>query len=865
MKKMLLIDGNSLLFRAYYATAYGGYGSPGTLMRSKDGTPTNAIFALANIMTKLLQESPPDYVLVAFDSSEPTLRHQAFPEYKAGRKETPPELISQFPLAIQLLENMGMHTYKQAGIEADDIIGTIAKQAAAQGMAVEIFSGDKDLLQLIDDQIIVKLTKKGLSEVQVMDKETLYAAYELTPSQMIDLKGLMGDASDNIPGIPGIGEKTALKLLKEHHTLESVLSAKIAGKLGERIQGSQQLALMSKQLATIDCSVSFDFRLEQLLYIGPQQEKLLSFYQQYDMHSLLKKIPTKNQRNEHAYQIVSQIPGNYFKHDCAIIVEMEQENYHTSSINGVAFAFDQQTYFIGREDLLLDQALLQYLANSNYKKTCFDAKSVIVSMKRLGIDIQGIDFDLMLAAYLLQPSLKEEPAIIFDYFGYGVEYKSNVYSKKGTTIEQIASYACSQASVLLTAKKEAIERLRKAEALSLYYDVELPLAHVLATMEMTGIRLDLDFLSTKSKEVQVKLDHLTSDIHQLAGSTFNINSPSQVAQVLFDTLQLPAYNRRSTSVETLEYLKPFHPIVEKILDYRRYAKLQSTYLQGLPNYVLSDQKIHTIFNQALTQTGRLSSKEPNIQNITIRDEESREVRKAFVASHKGWYIVTFDYSQIELRILAHLAQANSMIKAFNAGEDIHALTAATIFDVPISEVTSQMRRQAKTINFGIIYGMSEWGLKDELNISAKDAKAFIERYFVSYPEIKDYFDRTIASCKELGYVKTFFNRIRYVKEIQDSNYNVREFGKRIAMNSPIQGTAADIIKMAMLRIDQQLKVGQWQSRMLLQVHDELVFEVPFEELMSLIPMIQTIMETIVDFQVKLVANYGYGYNWYDAK
>lgn len=865
MKKILLIDGNSLLFRAYYATAYGGQGSAGTLLRSKDGTPTNAIFALANIMTKLLNDTPPDYVLVAFDSPEPTFRHKVFEDYKAGRKETPPELIAQFPLAIAMLEKMGMHTCKQAGVEADDIIGTIAKKAAIAGMQVEIFSGDKDFLQLIDEHIIVKLTKKGLSELQVMDKKALADEYELAPRQIIDLKGLMGDPSDNIPGIRGVGEKTALKLLKQYHTIEAVLEADIAGKLGERIKESKEIALLSKQLATIHCDVILDFSPEDLAYKGPNQQELLSFYQRYDMHSLLKKIPNKNEKIAIDYQLVTTVDKTYLRGNCTIIVELEGDNYHTSPIVGLALSFEKGQFFIQTQDLVKDSDLIAYLGNPAYEKYGYDIKSVIVSLHRLEIEISELNFDLILAAYLLQPSLKEEPAIVFDYFGFGIDYKNNVYSKKGYDLEQVANYACMKTHYLWQAKTIALEKLQQEDVLHLYQEVEVPLAKVLAKMEITGVKLDLAFLEEKSKEVQIKLDQLTIDIYALTEAEFNINSPAQMAKVLFDQLQLPLHNRRSTSAETLEYLKPFHPAIEKILDYRRYAKLQSTYLQGLPQYALADQKIHTIFNQALTLTGRLSSKEPNIQNITIRDEESSEVRKAFVASEKGWYILSFDYSQIELRILAHMANATSMIKAFNNNEDIHTTTASAIFNVAEEDVVPSMRRQAKTINFGIIYGMSDWGLKDELGTSVKEAKEFIERYFASYPEIKQYFDRTIEECRQNGYVKTYFNRIRYVKEINDSNYNVREFGKRVAMNSPIQGTAADIIKKAMLGIDAMLRGQKLKTRMILQVHDELVFEVPFEELMSTIPLIQQIMENIVDFKVKLSANYGYGYNWYDTK
>ncbi len=865
MKKILLIDGNSLLFRAYYATVYGSYGSAGTIMKAKDGTPTNAIFALATIMTKLMNETPPDYALVAFDSAEPTFRHLAFPNYKAGRKETPLELQTQFPLAIEMLNKMGIMTYKCSGIEADDIIGSAAKMARKNQLEVEIFSGDRDLLQLIDEHVTVKLTKKGLSELQIMDREALFKEWELEPQQIIDLKALMGDPSDNIPGISGVGEKTALKLLKEHKSIEQVLEANIPGKLGEKIKQSHEVAMMSKQLATIDCDLSLPFSLIDLEYKGAKSEELLSFYQRYDMNSLMKKIPIRQETIALDYELVTAIPEEYLSEDCSLILEFEQENYHISNIVGAAFHVRNKTFFLTWENVLKQKSLLTYLENPNYKKHGYDLKSYIVAFHRYQVKLSGGDFDLILATYLLQPSLKEEEAIIYDYYGCSVDYRSSIYTKKGYELDKVVSYACQKAMQLEICRKEALLRLTAQESLSLYQEIELPLASVLAQMEIQGVKVDAKILAEKNEEVQKKIDQLKQEIYQLAESEFNINSPSQMAAILYDKLNLPARNHRSTSAEELELLRPFHPIVDKLLNYRRYSKLQNTYLQALPQYILEDGKIHTIFNQALTQTGRLSSKEPNLQNISVRDEESREVRKAFVASHKGWYILSFDYSQIELRVLAHIANATSMIDAFNQGIDIHTATACTIFNVTKDQVTSQMRRQAKTINFGIIYGMSEWGLKEELGISVKEAKDFIERYFASYKEIKEYFDKTIEECKKNGYVKTYFNRIRYVKEINDANYNVREFGKRIAMNSPIQGTAADIIKKAMLSIAEGLKTQRYQTRMILQIHDELVFEVPFEELMSVIPFIQSTMEDVVNFKVNMVANYGYGYNWYDAK
>ncbi len=877
MKKLILVDGNSMLFRAYYATAYAG----GVTMTTKDGIPTNAVYALANIMTKIINEHKPDYALVAFDTGTPTFRHLKFPEYKAGRKETPQELLDQFSIAKELLKDMGVFTYEKPGFEADDILGSMSKLGEKEGLCVEVYSGDRDLLQLISPSVTVCLTKKGVSDLKVMTEEALYEELGIKPKQITDLKGLMGDKSDNIPGVAGVGEKTALKLLKEHGCVENVVEANIAGKLGEKIKANKEIALLSKELATINVDLPLDFGLDATVYNGANTESLYAFYSKYEMFSLLKKLnyfsvnetkkeeliveeikeEVKKETADLDYEYVEKIPTEFLKSHLSIAVEVVGGNYHVNKVYGLALSNDFKTYVIRIDNAVKDLDLLAYLKDDSYEKYGFDIKKILISLKRHQIEVKNLCYDALLATYLLEPSLKEEPAIIFNYYDISLPLLSNVYAKGQDLEANIVKYLALLAGAIYSVREKSLSLLKEHDMLDLYNNIELPVCFVLAKMEQNGVKVDLDLLKRKSEQVQEKIDKLTNDIYLLAGEEYNINSPSQTAHILFDVLNLPANKKRSTSADELSLLVKFHPIVNKILEYRRYSKLQSTYLQALPTYVLEDGKIHTIYNQALTQTGRLSSREPNLQNITIRDEESKEVRKAFVASEDGWYILSFDYSQIELRVLAHMADEQEMIKAFNSGVDIHTLTAKNIYGVSENEIDSTLRRHAKVINFGIIYGMSDWGLADDLGIGVKQAAQFKEKYFAAFPGIQKYFKNTLDDANETLQVKTLFNRVRKVNELKDRNYNIREFGKRVVMNTPIQGTAADIIKLAMIKVDKVLEENNFQTRMLLQVHDELVFEVPIEELMVIIPLIEKTMEEIVDFKVRLKVEYNYGYDW----
>ena len=864
MKKLMLIDGNSLIFRAYYATAYSG-----VVMSTSTGVPTNAVYALANMLRSIINHNKPDYCLVAFDTHKPTFRHEKYDDYKAGRKETPKELLTQFPLAKELLKLYGFNTYELEGYEADDIVGTMAKLGSMNDYEVQIYSGDRDLLQLIDENTTVYLTKKGLSELHAMTPSTLLEEFGVTPAQIPDLKGLMGDASDNIPGIPGVGEKTAVKLLQEFGTLENVLLGEHKGKLKEKIENGKSSAIMSKEIATIFRDVPLTFTLEETNYKGINVSGLKEFYSKYEMRSLLSRlneIDDSSDDEKVEYEIVDSFK-NDFEENSALIIEYNTNNAFTSTIYGFAVSDSKHTVFMYYDKAIKDKEFLKYLKNN--KKIGIDIKKNLSGLRYRKIEIDNFTFDLLLAIYLLDPKVSEEPSSLFNYLNINIPTIDRLNKTiKNVDINdlpsEIINYACLKAHHLFRVKDTVISKLNDVNMMDLYQNIELPLTLVLSKMEVEGVKIDVDVLNKQATEVTKKLEVVEKEIYELANEEFNIKSPNQIAHILFDVLGLPSNKKRSTASDVLEFLKDKHPIVEKILLHRKYQKLLSNYLIGLQNYLLDDKKLHTIFNQALTQTGRLSSRDPNLQNISVRDEETKNVRKAFIPSEEDTFLLSIDYSQIELRVLASLANATSMIEAFKNDVDIHTLTAAKAYGVDINEVDSSMRRHAKATNFGIVYGISDWGLADQLGISPKEAKAFIEKYYETYPEIKGYLDELIEGCKKNGYVKTLMNRIRYVPEISDNNYNIREFGKRVAMNSPIQGTAADIIKKAMIEVDELLIENKFKTKMILQIHDELIFEVPCDELMLVIPLIVEKMENTVDLKVPLKVDYEYGTNWFDC-
>jgi len=772
-------------------------------------------------------------------------------------------LIAQFPLVKELMVNMGFFVYEKAGYEADDIIGTMAKVGTKHNLNVEIYSGDRDLLQLINNNVTVYLTKKGLTELSKYNLDALNSELGLAPNQIPDLKGLMGDASDNIPGIKGIGEVTALKLLHEHGTLEKVLSTPISGKLGEKIIADRENGIMSKRLATIFPDLELPFEIESIQYQGLKLDPLRNFYKKYDLISALKKLPSEEIAIEFKYEIVNNLPKDFLSQDLAIIIEMMEENYQTGKLIGKALSSKSNAYFIEAENLLKDSDLIKYLQDAKYKKMGYDVKRTVNALARHKIVVANFVYDLALATYLIDTTLKDDPASVFRFYGFNVQELSSVYSKNKYELSKVNEYACSKAYYLIKADSISRKMLKDKNIEKLFFDIEFPLVFVLAEMERNGISVDVGFLNEKAKIVQIKIDELKTKILEYSSEEFNPNSPSQLAVILFDKLMIKETKKRSTNADALLARIDSHPIVRLILEYRRYTKLQSTYLVSLPTYVLEDGRIHTIYNQMLAQTGRLSSYEPNLQNITTKDEELKEVRKAFTAGGNGKYLLSFDYSQIELRVLAHLANSQTMIEAFNQGEDIHTSTAVRIFKVKQQDVNPTMRRTAKTVNFGIIYGISDWGLSEQLGIDVNESRNFIAKYFEIYPEIKKYFNDVISSCEKTGAVSTMFGRYRLVKEINDPNYNVKEFGKRIAMNSPIQGSAADIIKIAMLKVNKLLKEHKFETKMILQIHDELVFEVPDHELMAVIPLINDAMINAVELKCKLGVAYEYGLTWYE--
>lgn len=869
MEELILIDGNSLLFKAYYATA-----SMGNLMVNKDGIPTNAVFGFTNMLQKILERNSA-YIVVAFDYGKKTFRNDLLEEYKATRKETPDELKCQFAMVREFLDAYQIPYYELEGYEGDDLIGTLSRLGEEDGLSVSIFTGDKDAFQLVSSQTTVYRTVKGVTQLDVYTPETIQEKYGLQPDQIRDFLGLMGDSADNIPGIKGVGEKTALKLLHQYGTVENLKEHmdEIKGKMGEKIRENIDLGIQSKKIATILRDVPVTLDLNQARYEGYDFEKLKAFYTRYDMNSLLKKISVESrvpQTTQLKYEIVEKMPP--IESDSSVLGAIYDQNYHKSIVLGYALYNDHQAYFITFENALKDQAFLDYLRDENYHKYSYNIKAQILSAKWNGIEIKGMDFDLQLASYILNPSLKDEMKYIADYYGYtSLQYEEEVFGKNTKKhipeLDLLAKHTVSKAKAIYDLRSQAIEKLKQEDQYDLYQNLELPVTYILADMEYVGAKIDVDVLKKLEVTFDSQIKSIEEDIYTLAGETFNIASPKQLGDILFNKLGLPNGKKTksgySTSQDILEKIEDLHPIVPLIQQYRMLTKLSSTYVKGLQEQIFPDGKIHTIFNQALTQTGRLSSIDPNLQNIPVRQEEGKLIRKAFVASHD--YLVSFDYSQIELRILAHLAKVKSLIDAFHQDKDIHTHTAALVFKVKDEEVTPQMRRQAKAVNFGIIYGMGEFRLSKQIGVSLSEAREFIRRYFEEYPEIKQYMNHVVEECQKQGYVSTVLNRKRYIPTINDKNYMVREQAKRFAMNSPIQGSGADILKLAMIRVDQLMKEKKLKSQMILQVHDELIFDVYEDELDEVMTIIKSSMENAFQMAVPLKVEGTYASNWYDLK
>lgn len=864
MSKIIVIDGNSLLFRAFYATYY----DPSNIMRTKSGQATNAIFAFSNMITSLLTSlKKGDGIFVGFDAGKHTFRHQEYKDYKANRPELPKDLITQFPIARELLDKLNIVHYECDNLEADDICGIIANKAQKEGYKVYIYTSDKDYLQLIDDNITIELIKKGLKDIKEMTPQTFKEEWGFEPIQITDYKGLRGDDSDNLKGIPGVGDKTAKQLISQFGDLESIIqNADTKTKVGRNIIEFQDNGRMCKHLAIIAKDQEIPIGVNETIYNGYKFNSVSEFANKYEFKSLVSKLPKLfKQEEKHNEKVdfceVFDSNGINFDDKIGIDVDIENVNYHDAVFNGLAFTTSSKTFYISKANLLKDEKLLSILKNPDIKKFAFDFKKVRYVLAKNNIEVNGLFFDLILASYLIDSSIKNDIESVLNYYSIDISYATTKNLLFDDSTKQI-SIATSFYSIGLF--EEIKEKLLARNQYELLVNIEQPLTIVLCDMELEGFPLDKETLLSFKTIYQEKLDVLTKEIHLLAGEEFNINSPKQVSHILFEKLNLKSNRKGSTSVEFLEMIKNEHPIISKILEYRKYAKIISTYVDGLIPFIHDDGKVHSTFNQALTTTGRLSSSEPNLQNISTRDEEGKQIRKAFFYKDPTLSILSLDYSQIELRILAHLSDAKSMIEFFNNDEDVHASTAIKIFNLD-REPTSAERRRAKTVNFGIVYGISDYGLSEQLDCPISEAKEIIKNFYQAFPEIKKFLNHLIDDATEKGYAETMFHRRRYLPELQSSQYQVREFAKRAAMNAPIQGSAADLMKVSMIQVYNAIKEKGFKSKIVSQIHDELIFKVYEDEKEEFYKTVKEIMENSVKLKVKLKVDGGYARDWFSAK
>ena len=872
-KTIVIIDGNSLMFRAYYATAY-----TGNLMQTSNGLYTNALYGFVNMMNKITDSMNPTHMLVAFDAGKQTFRHQQYADYKGTRKKMPEELGMQIPLIKEYLNVLGIKQLELLDYEADDIVGSMAKLASKAGYDSQVISGDKDLLQLVDEHITVHLTKKGITELDDYNDKNFFEKLGFNPCQHVDYKAMIGDNSDNLPGVKGIGPKTALTLLQQYGSLENIIENidSLKGKTKEAFESDAEVAKKTKFLATIYTEVPFEFGLDDILINKPNYHELRKFFEKVEFKSFLRKIeiePTNIEKTvvnyQYHYNELAELKTK-LNQEAYLDIELDGDNYHKANILGLSVLVDNDVYFVDKTEMF-DNDIQNYL-KSDYPKNVIDMKKMVVALNQLGLEIKNIKFDLMLASYVLNPNYPsgDLKTVIDNFINAAIPYHEEIYSKKTKYVvplfEIYAKYTMDKAIALKEAKPVIISRLQEEGLMSLLEDIELPLALVLAEMEINGFKVSKTTLDEIGMVFSEKLDAAKTAIYEYAGHEFNISSPKQLGVVLFDEMMLGKGKKNktgySTSVEVLESLKDVHPIIEQILEYRKYSKLISTYVEGLSNEIhMADQKVHTIFKQYLTMTGRLSSVEPNIQNIPIRTEEGKIIRSAFISSFENGILVSADYSQIELRILADISNCKGMLQDFNNSIDLHASTAAKINNVPLSEVTKEMRRQAKAVNFGIVYGMSDWGLAETLHIPQYQAASFIEKYFMIYPEIKTYLENTIKEARTKGYTETIFKRRRYIPELNSSNYNLQKFGERTAMNAPIQGSAADIIKIAMIEVNKKMHEMALKSKMVAQVHDELIIDVCSDEIEIVKKVLKDTMEQAVKLNVLLEVDVESGSTW----
>lgn len=894
-KKILLIDGNSLAFRAFYAMY-----QQLDRMVTPEGLHTNALVAFNNFIESIVVPMQPDMALVAWDarSGKETFRGDLYPEYKSGRDKTPAEFKEQFPYLHEMVEAHGLHNYEQVGLEADDIIGTLSRVGQAAGDQVIIITGDADLTQLVTDDVTVKLTKKGVTQVEVYTPDFIMEQYGITPAQIIDKKALTGDTSDNYPGVTKIGEKTALKLLKQYHDLENLyahVDEMKASKMKEHLIEDKDVAFRAQKLATIITDAKLPIGLTDIEYHGPKEKGLVSLFEKLHFKQALNKLRANSlfdddgeaaeeaEAKQGNFTEVKELTADVLKKlvkekSLAFHIDTTGPNYHTADMFAFALGNDTVGYYGSRDFTLFDnEDLRQIIESKDIALQLFNAKEHWVLCHRLGLNLDGADFDFLLVAYLLDTVGNDNVlSTLAGRFGRYLASDEEIYGKgaKFAVPEDdkvLIDHIGHKVQTIFDLRDQAFADLDKHEQGHLYHDIELPLSFVLAKMEAQGFTVKEDRLAKMGQEMDEQIANLKSEIYQMAGEEFNINSTKQLGTLLFDKMGLPVIKKTktgySTAVEVLEKLAPQAPIVEHILAYRQLAKLKSTYVDGLLAVVdPADHKVHTRFLQTLTQTGRLSSVDPNLQNIPMRTEAGRKIRHAFVPAHEGWEIFGADYSQIELRVLASITGDPAMEHAFVEDEDIHAETARKVFgladDAPVD---ADQRRTAKAVNFGIVYGISDYGLSKNLNIPRKDAKNFIETYFKEFPKIHQWMGQIKEQAHKDGYVETIEHRRRYLPDINAKNFNTRSFAERTAMNSPIQGSAADIIKIAMIKVSRAIEEKGMQANMLVQVHDELVFECPKEELEELRETVTKVMDSAVKLAIPLKVESHAGPTWYEAK
>lgn len=883
-KKLLLIDGNSVAFHAFYALyrQLDRFTSP-------DGLHTNAIFTFKNMLDAIMKQTDPSNVLVAFDAGKVTFRTKMYQDYKGGRPKTPSELSEQLPVIREMLKALGIKSYELKNYEADDIIGTLSKMGEEAGYTVDIVTGDRDLTQLASDKTTVLITKNGVGDTEAYTPEHMKEVNGVTPTEFIDMKALMGDNSDNYPGVTKVGPKTASRLIQKYGSVEKLyehVDEMKKSKLKENLINDKDKAFLAKKLATIDRDSPVEVTLADTKLEEPNIEDLRNLYERLGFKKFLAELGVsgvsadKQESEKYEYQEltkenISEL-GKINEKEVTFYLAMLGDNYHLAPLEGFSLKVGDKIYVSKDVVLLQETPLRQMLEDKKIKKNVFDIKRTYVGLHRLDIDAEGLDYDMLLASYLVnnENNSNDLGEVAHLYGDYSVKTDLEVYGKgKKKAVpedDEFFEHLAAKVVVIEKLKQPLLEKLKDHEQDDLYETIEIPVAFVLAKMEITGIKVEASVLNQLGNDFALKLQELEHKIYQQAGEEFNLNSPKQLGHILFEKLNLPPIKKTktgySTSVEVLEQLKMKSPIVSEILDYRQIAKIQNTYVKGLLECIQPDGRIHTRYLQTLTATGRLSSVDPNLQNIPTRTDEGKQIRKAFVPSTKDGYIFSCDYSQVELRVLAHVSGDEHMQEAFKSGYDIHAHTAMKIFhlDSP-DEVTPLMRRHAKAVNFGIVYGISDYGLSKNLGISRKQAKTFIDNYFEQYPQIKDYMDKAIKEAREKGYAETIMHRRRYLPDIHSKNFNVRSFAERTAINSPIQGSAADIIKIAMINMQKKLDELHLKTKMVLQVHDELIFDVPKAELDTIKKIVPEVMQSAVTLDVPLIADSNWGHNWYDAK